>query len=188
VYFLEHLHYINTGEFEKAESLISSIEKGLIQYEAKINKARLLSFLYNIMVMYFLMHRFKEAALWAERILTDKSEIKQEVTTIARVLYPIIHFELGHEDLVENLTRSVYRHLKEKKRLHAFERQLINYLKQMPFTIDNDEFLQKLEDFKSSQQKLDSHERSVFGAEEINLWVNSRITGIPMHELLKSQV
>jgi len=184
VYFLEHLHYINTGEFEKAESLIPDIENGLTKYENKINKARLLSFLYNIMIMYFLMHRFKEASSWAERILEDKSEIKQEVTTITRILFPIIHFELGHDDLVEGMTRSAYRYLKSKKRLHDFERLLINYLKQMPFSVDEREFKEKLEAFRLSLNELNT---PGFGTEEINLWVNSRVTGKQMHELLKAQ-
>jgi len=118
VYFQEHLFYINTGEFEKAEKLLPAIEEGLEKYEAKINKARLLSFQYNIMIMYFLMHKFREALSWTNTILEDKSEIKQDISNTTRILLPIIHFELDHHDLVENLTRSAYRTL-TKKHLHT---------------------------------------------------------------------
>ncbi len=184
VYFLEHLHYINTGAFDKAAALIPNIEKGLVEYEAKINKARLLSFSYNIMVMYFLMHRFKDAAKWADQILTDKSEIKQGVTTVTRILLPIIHFELGHHDIVESLTRSAYRYLKEKKLLYAFEKLMINYLKNMPFSIDETEFKLKLNHFSKALDEMNEQERLAPGVEEINLWTKHRLGGQMMSDLI----
>ena len=187
VYFLEHLHYINTGEFDKAIALIPEIEYGLSKYAEKINKARLLTFQYNIMVMYFLVHQFKESAIWAEQILEDKSEIKQEITTITRVLLPVLHFELAHVDLVENLTRAAYRYLKGKNRLHDFERLMIGYLKNMPFSINESDFLENLKSFEKRLQTLmDSpKEHMTTGMHEISLWANYRISGRPMSELIR---
>ena len=89
VYFQEHLFYINNGEFDKALALVPIIEEGLIQYEAKINLARKLAFQFNIMVMYFLMHRFKEALKWSDYLMEDNSEIKQEQKFITILLLPL---------------------------------------------------------------------------------------------------
>jgi len=186
VCFLEHLHYINIGDFEKAEALVPEIEDGLKKYTNKINKARYLSFVYNIMVMYFLMHRFKEAAVWIDKILEDKSEIKQGVTTASLILLPIIHYELGHYELVENFTRSAYRHLKSKKRLYAFEKLMINYLNKMPFSIDNVEFEEKLEVLSKELEGLfkNENEKTTFGMEEVSLWVRSKQKNVLMSFLL----
>ncbi|MBL4586557.1 MAG: hypothetical protein JKX84_05825, partial [Flavobacteriales bacterium] len=186
IYFSEHLHYINTGEFDKAEALVPAIEKGLITYRNKINKARVLTFQYNIMIMYFLMHRFKDALLWTNVILEDKSEIKEGVKDVSRILLPIIHFELGHHDLVENLTRSAYRYLLKKKKIHRFEKMLINYLREMPLSTDRDEFKTSLENFKDQLVQLteDPNEAMAYGMEEMGLWVKSRLTGRQMSELI----
>jgi hypothetical protein len=102
VYFVEHLYYINASRFEQAEALVPIIEQGLITYARKINRSRVLSFTYNIMVMYFLMHRFKEARIWSERLLDEKSDIRQDMQTANRILYPIICYELGNVSIGRN--------------------------------------------------------------------------------------
>ena len=188
VYFLEHLHYINSGEFDKAEKLIPVIEKGLNLYAKKINKARQLTFTYNIMVMYFLMHQFKEALTWADKILSEKSELKQGISTTTRILYPIMHYELGHHDLVETLTRSAYRHLKGKERIHSFESLMIKYLNQMPFAIDEAEFESKLKTFHHKLTELYNRPESTktFGMEEVKLWGESKLSGETMQSLIAS--
>lgn len=185
VYFLEHLHYINAGEFEKAVAIIPAIEEGLGKYASKVNKARKLTFQFNIMVMFFLMHKFSDSLIWLNQILDDKSEIKQNVTTVSRILLPIIHFELGHHDLVETFTRSAYRYLSRKKRLHSFERTMINYFKTMPLTTEDFLFNERLTQLSSELKEiLNSPSEPAFGMEEINLWVRSHVEKKPMRELL----
>jgi hypothetical protein len=187
VYFQEHLFYINNGEFDKAEALIPAIEAGLEKYASKVNKARLLAFQFNIMVMYFLMHRFKEALKWSEKLMDDKSEIKQHQKFVTVLLLPIIHFELGHTDLVDSLTRSAYRNLLKKKRLHEFERATVKYLKGMPLSPDRVEFREKLTHFDIELEKLMNHTSisSTLGMEEVSLWVKSHIIGQKMADILK---
>lgn len=182
VFFQEHLFYINNGDFEEAEALIPEIEKGLTKYAAKVNKARLLAFQFNIMIMYFLMHKFKEALKWCDTILNDNSEIKQNQRSVVILLLPIIHFELGHVDLVESYTRSAYRFLKAKKRLHDFERLVLKYLQGMPLSQDQVEFKEKLESFNVELEVLmkEPDMKMPLGMEEMSLWVKSKIEGLPM--------
>lgn len=189
IYFLEHLHYINSGQFDKAEELVPVIEEGLDRYSDKINKARFLSFNYNIMVMYFIMHRFKDALDWANKILDDKSEIKQDISNTTKVLLPIIHFELGHHDLVDNLTRSAYRTLSNKNRLHDFEKVLIKYLKGMPLSSDSDEFKSKLDEFSLELKQVQQKQTmKSYAMEEVSLWVDSHQSNRKMSVLLSHSV
>lgn len=184
IYFQEHLFYINNGEFEKAEALVQIIEEGLIKYETKINQARKLAFQFNIMVMYFLMHDFRKALQWTAPLLDDNSEIKQHQRFVTTLLLPIIHFELGHHDLVETFTRSAYRHLQRKGRLHAFERLVLNYLRQMPLSSDQIEFKEKLQVFHDALHKLlnDPDTKVTLGMEELSLWAIYRSNGPKMYE------
>lgn len=186
VFFLEHLRYINNGEFDKAEALVPIIEAGLEKYATKINKARELAFKANIMIMYFVMHKFKDALKWADKILDEKGDIRQNILTLARVLYPIIHFELGHHDLVENLTRSTYRFLLKLKRLHGFERLMIKYLQDIPLSPDTEEFQIKLIAFSKNlvELKNDPKEKITLGFEEVELWVKSKIENRDMTDLI----
>lgn len=187
IYFQEHLFYINAGEFEKAEALVPVIEAGLVKYASKINKARKLAFQFNIMVMYFIMHLFKEALFWSEKLLEDNSEIKQHQKFVTILLLPLIHFELGHEDLVESYTRSAYRFLQKKQRLHAFEKAAVRYLKTMPLNALSNEFQAQLQLFQSEIESLlnDPKIKVTLGMEEMNLWAKSRLTNRKMSEIIK---
>ena len=190
IYFSEHLFYINNGDMEKAAALIPIIEDGLVKYESKINLARKLAFQFNIMVMYFLMHDFKRALKWTEPLMADNSEIKQHQKFVTVLLLPFIHFELGHEELVESYARSAYRLLKSKQRLHAFERLVIKYLNGMPLSSDRAEFKEKVTGFHEELESLisDSKITSVLGMEEMSLWAKSHVTGKKMSLLLKEAV
>ncbi len=186
VYFQEHLFYINHGEFEKAVALVPIIEQGLVKYEAKVNQARKIAFRFNIMVMYFVMHRFKDALNWIEPMMTDSSEIKQDQRFVGILLLPIIHFELGHVDLVESFTRSAYRFLQKKNRLHEFERLVLNYLKGMPLSSDQTEFRTKLVAFSEELDSImnDSKKRRTIGTEELSLWAKSHLQNRKMSEII----
>ncbi|MBI1287786.1 MAG: hypothetical protein GC178_09425 [Flavobacteriales bacterium] len=189
VYFQEHFYYINIGEFEKAASLVPTIENGLITYQPKINKARVLAFQFNIMVMYFIMHRFKDALRWMNPLLADNSEIKQQQKFVTLLLQPIIHFELGHEDLVESYTRSAYRFIQKKERLHRFEKIVLKYFQQMPFNSSHEMFNTNLEQLiiELNQLSMQKNHESVLGMEEIELWAKSHLTGQKMINLLRSR-
>lgn len=186
VYFVEHLYYINAGRFEEAEALVPIIEKGLVTYERKINRSRVLSFTYNIMVMYFLMHRFKEARTWSERLLDEKSDIRQDMQTANRILYPIICYELGKFDILDNITRASYRYLLSQQRLHEFERLVIRYLQTSPFTANEKEFIEKLEAFSAQLEAFKRSEtfKQTTGFEEVVLWIQSKKEGGLMYRLV----
>jgi hypothetical protein len=182
VYFLSHLYYINNGRFEDAADLVPEIKQGLETFARKINRSRELSFKYNIMVMYFLMHRFKEAREWSEMLLEEKSDIRQDLQTANRILYPVICYELGKFDLMESITRSAYRYLLGQQRLHDFERLVIRYLQSMPFSNDSVDFGKKLGGFSSELETLT--EKRAVGFEEMTLWIRSKQSGRLMRELI----
>jgi len=186
VYFVEHLYYMNANRFEEAEALVSIIEQGLITYARKINRSRVISFTYNIMVMYFLRHKFKEARAWSERLLAEKSDIRQDIQTTNRILYPIICYELGKFDILDNITRASYRYLLGQQRLHEFERLVIRYLQTMPFTANEEEFNLKLSVFSGelAELKNDANFKRSSGLEEVELWMRSKAEGKQMHTLL----
>jgi hypothetical protein len=186
VNFIEHLYYINNGRFEEAEQLVPVIQVGLVTYARKINKSRVLSFKYNILVMYFIMHKFKEAKQWSESIMEENTDIRQDMQTANRILYPIICYELGKFDILENITRASYRYLLSQQRLHDFERLVIRYLQAMPFNANEKDFEEKLSEFEQELEILKSapgFHRS-YGIDEVDLWIKFKRNGKLMRELL----
>lgn len=178
VYFIEHIYYLNQGRLDQAAQLVPSIMKGLSEFKGKVSPAREITFHYNIMMMYFLMDNYREALKMAETIMDLRSDVRQDVQISARIFHLICHFELGHADLMESLTRSVYRHLMGQQRLHGFERIMVKFLAEMPFQAqdkDRDRLLNQLLSELNGLSELEEEKARVNpGRDEVIIWCTAK--------------
>jgi hypothetical protein len=122
----------------------------------------------------------------ANDLLDEKSDIRKDMQTVNRILYPIICYEQGKFDILDNITRASYRYLLSQQRLHEFERLVIRYLQTMPFTANEKAFNEKLTAFEQDLQLLKGQEsiKSGAGMHEVNVWIESKRKGVPMRELI----
>jgi hypothetical protein len=187
VYFFELLYYMNNNRFADAVKIIPEIEEGMRVYVAKVNKARELTFYYNIAVLFFLMENWKESLRWVNKIIDDKSDSRKDIQNFARVMQVIIQYELGNAELLEYISRSAYRYLEREKNLHSFERLLLIYLKKLPFALDNKELLKSFTSLKEEIVRLKNTpgERAYIGMEELVIWLRSKIENKKMEQVMK---
>lgn len=177
VYFIEHLYYMNHDRWADAERLVPDIMAGLEQYRGKVNKAREMTFLYNILIMYFLTHKYKEALKYADLLMAERTDVRQDVQVATRIFHLICHYELGHADLMESLTRSVYRYLMGQQRLHEFERTIIKFLEESPFEFNDSAELTSWSGLRSDFIRLRNENEgvSIAGIEELLQWLNFKL-------------
>lgn len=188
VYYMELLYRMNTDRFETAVALLPEIERGLKKYRTKINKARELAFYHNISVMLFLQHNYKEALNWVNRIINDgKSDVRQDIQSLARLFMLILHFELGKHDLLEYEFRQVQRYLKQHNSLFHFETALLQQLQKLVGASPRmqlelfEHFAEKLKTMQSDPQQGKSP-----GLQEVSCWARSHASQRPMIEILKT--
>lgn len=173
----ELLYYLNTGKYADALKAIPEIEKGMKLFAAKINKGSELVIYYNIAVLYFILEDWKGAMQWVNKIIDDKSDSRKDLQHFARILHLLFHYELGKGDMMEYLTRSVYRYLDKEEKLMSFERMMILFLKKLPFTMGEKERMQSFVKLKEDIEKLKDSpgEKVQIGMEEMLIWLKGRI-------------
>ena len=126
----ETLLYITSGEFEKGISLVKTGEKGLVQFERKINKTAVINIYYNISILYFGHGDYNKAKTWLNKILNDTDiDMAFDIHCFARMVNLVVHFELGERDLLEYLCKSTYLFFKKRKRFYKFETAVLQFIR-----------------------------------------------------------
>jgi hypothetical protein len=171
VYFIEHLYYMNHDRWDDAERLVPDILAGLERYRGKVNKAREMTFYYNILIMYLLTAKYREALKYAELLMAERTDVRQDVQVAARIFHLICHYELGHADLMESLTRSVYRYLMGQQRLHEFERVMIKFLEEMPFQLTSANYTTALTKLKEA---FGTEPETTIGLQELLIYIEKK--------------
>lgn len=190
IYFMELLYRMNTDSFADFDAYVSETNKGLIRYKTKINHARLLLFYYNISICYLVLHRVKEALAWVSKIIElPQTDHRKDIQFFARLLRLVYYFELGKHDLLEYELINTERFLRQRKAWTAYEAAIVKLMKKL-LEADEPEKKPILEKFGAQLTELAGGRTSATmpGISELQLWANSRITGIPMRELLRAEV
>ena len=189
VAFLEFLHAINTRNWKEAETLIPGIQRDLTKYQDKVNQARRLAFLMNMISFYFLNGDFKVVKDMLEEIM-DAKELQQreDLRDFARLILPIVYYERELIEIITDRTRATYRQLKKKRHdspLPPLEKGVLDLLRRLPNFRDSGELrdaaakcLQMLE----SESDNGKHPQKTIGMEEVKVWLKSKIENRPITE------
>lgn len=135
---LELILMVNQRKFEGQNNLIERVEDGLKKYEKKINAARRLSLLYNLLVLYFVNENFRAGLKVVDMILElRKLKVRKEVQYTTRLLLLVMYYELPHFDLLDDPITAARRYLERKKKRSGYKSLLVKYLFQLGNTPDS---------------------------------------------------
>ena len=137
--------------------------------------------------MFFILEDWKHALNWVNKIIDDKSDTRKDIQHFARILSLLFHYEMGKGDLLEYMTRSVYRYLEREERLLGFERIMLIYLKKFPFALDNKELLKSFANLKKEIETLENTpgERAHLGMSEMIMWLTSKVEKRRLEEIVR---
>src|SRR6202000_3034774 len=97
------------GTFREGLLMVPEIERQLAEYDLFIDRHRILVLNYKIASLYFGSGDYATCIDYLQRIMNDQVDMRNDLQCYARVLHLMAHFELGNFDLMESLTKSVYR-------------------------------------------------------------------------------
>ena len=188
-YFHMSLRYcLQSGQFEKAKTLIPQIEDCFKKYKTVLIPSRYLTISFNVFLVLFGFERYPEAFDWLRRISTAKlKESRPDIQTFARVMELILNFEMGNHYYVENLHESVMRNLKNQKQWGDFEKAVLTHVRKLTRTINKSErkeFWQQLFDRLMEIRQNNKGKRLTF-LNEVAVWCKSRSEGIDFFEAAK---
>ncbi|MCB9230836.1 MAG: hypothetical protein H6581_04200 [Bacteroidia bacterium] len=186
-WFLRLLFVMNTGEFTYAPQLVVDIENGFEKYRSYINPARQIALLFNIAMLYFVQERFDLSWKWNQWVQDHEfPRVRKDIMGFSRLLSLIIAWERQELRLLESGLEATYKRIKRGRQRFPFELLIISHLKKLLASENKSQQLEIMQNFKEKLLKLleKTPKAKFFGYAETLLWLNARLSGRPLREVL----
>lgn len=179
-------HFLK-GTFTEGLSLVPEIEEQLNEWPMQIDQHRFLVIYYKIACLYFGAGDPVRTIEYLNRIIHQRTDLRNDLQCYARLLHLISHYELGHFDLLEHLIKSVYRFMAQMESLGVAEEEVFRFLRKS-FQLNTPARL--INAFRSLKEKLEKHEQNPFESRsfmylDIISWLESKISGGTVQEVIK---
>jgi hypothetical protein len=173
------------GNFKEGLEMVSGIEEKLVEYDLFIDRHRILVLNYKIATLYFGAGEYGTSIDYLQRIINDQMDMRNDLQCYARVLHLMAHYELGNFDLMESLTKSVYRFMARRERLTRVEEEMFRFLRtsfqttRQGLRTEFEKFLDKIRRFEHNR-----YEARAFVYLDLVSWVESKVYQRPMSEIV----
>lgn len=180
-------HFLE-GSFTEGLKMIPEIEQNLKAYELYIDRHRVLVFYYKIACLYFGSGNYEKTIDYLNKIINWKVDLRTDLQCYSRLLHLIAHYELGNEDILDHLIKSVYRFMAKMHNLSVVEEEIFRFIrKSFHLSVRNvkPELEKLLIKLKALQE--DRFETRAFIYLDIISWIESKLDNIPVQEVLKKK-
>jgi len=182
---LVNKHFLE-GSFTEGLALIPAIEEKLKEYEIYLDRHRVLIFYYKIACLYFGSGDYEKAIDYLNKTINWKVDLRTDLQCYSRLLHLIAHYELGNEDILDHLIKSVYRFMAKLQNLSVVEEEIFKFIR-TSFHISVKDIKPELEKLllKLNTHQNDRFETRAFIYLDIISWLESKIENIPVQDILK---
>jgi hypothetical protein len=176
------------GTFSEGLALVPVIEDNLREYYLYLDRHRILVFYYKIASLYFGSGDFDTTIVYLNKIINWKVDLRNDLQCYARLLHLIAHYELGNFDILEYLTKSVYRFMAKMENLSDVEEQIFKFIRHS-FRLSP---RQLKPEFEKLLGKLKCYERNrtearAFAYLDIISWLESKIRNVPVQDTIREK-
>jgi hypothetical protein len=189
--------YINTakinrhlmrGSFKEGVEQIPQFEANLQEYALYVDRHRILVFNYKFAMLHFGKGDYKAAIDYLQKIINGPMDLRADLQSYARVLHLMSHYELGNFDIMESLTKSVYRFMAKMKNLTVVEEEMFRFIRNS-FSSSPRKLKPELEKFLNKIKHLEKNrfETRAFAYLDIISWVESKVFEKPMSEVIHNK-
>lgn len=191
---IKSTHEINefflNGNYEDGIAYVNEHEDFLIDNELGWDLNRELSSNFKVGCLYFCVGDMQNALIHLNKITnTVYPQFREDIQCFARMLSLIIHFEEGNEILISHQIVSTYRYLSKIEHLQKALKQILSFLRKLSKTSEKDlksEFIK----LKLNLEAIEGQEfeRRPFLYLDIISWLESKIEGIDLQEVLQRKI
>ena len=155
------------------------------EYALFVDKHRILVFNYKIASLYFGAGKYETAIDYLQKIINGPVDLRIDLQCYARLLHLMAHYELGNDEIIESLIKSVYRYMAKMKNLTVVEEEMFRFLRQS-FNVSPKKIKPELEKFLDKIKHLEKNrfETRSFAYLDIISWVESKVYNKPMSEIV----
>jgi hypothetical protein len=173
------------GTFSEGLSLVPGIEEKMEEYSLFLDRHRILVLNYKIATLYFGSGDYATCIDYLQKIIHDQVDLRYDLQCYSRLLHLLAHYEMGNFDLMESLTKSVYRFMAKMENLTVVEEEMFRFLKNS-FRMSRQQLRAELEDFLNKIKHLEKNrfETRAFAYLDIISWVESKVYRKPMSRVI----
>jgi hypothetical protein len=176
------------GRFTEGLKLVPYIEEKLKEYELYLDRHRVLVFYYKIACLYFGSGHNEKAIHYLNKIINQRTNLRTDLQCYARLLHLIAHYELGNFELLEYLTKSVYRFMAKMQNLSLVEEEMFRFLRRS-FRVgakalkpEFEKLLEKLKTFEGNPL-----ETRAFAYLDVISWLESKVNDVNVQDVIREK-
>jgi hypothetical protein len=176
------------GTFKEGLKLVPFIEQMLDEYELYLDRHRILVFYYKIATLYFGSGDYDTSIDYLQKIINWKVDLRNDLQCYSRLLHLLAHYELGNYELMEPLTKSVYRFMAKMENLTVVEEEMFRFLRQN-FHLSARQMKPQFEKLLQNIKKYEKNrfETRAFAYLDIISWLESKAFDKPMNVIIQEK-
>jgi hypothetical protein len=176
------------GTFKEGLSLVPSIIEKLNEYALFLDSHRIMVLNYKIAMLYFGSGDYETCIDYLQKIINDNVELRNDLQCYARLLHLMAHYELKNYELMEYLTKSVYRFMSKMENLTVVEEEMFKFLRNS-FHVSRHKLKEELEKFLDKTKALEKNrfETRSFAYLDVISWVESKVSQKTMSEVIREK-
>lgn len=174
------------GTFKEGLSLVPGIEEKLKENAIFLDQHRIMVVNYKIATLYFGSGEYSTSIDYLQTIINESGELRTDLQCYSRLLHLLAHYELGNYDIIESLTKSVYRFMAKMQNLTVIEEEMFKFLRHSFHNVPARRLKPELEQFLQKIKHLEKNrfETRSFAYLDIISWVESKVYGKPMGTII----
>ena len=176
------------GTFKQGIAEVPGVLQVLKANELFIDEHRIMVFNYKIASLYFGNSDYDTCIDYLQKIINENFGGESDLQGYARLMHLIAHYEIGNYDLMEYLTKSVYRFMSKKANLTLVEEEMFKFLRKS-FHVTRIKMQHELETFLNKIKILESnrYEARTFAYLDIISWLESKVFKKSMSQILSEK-
>jgi hypothetical protein len=180
--------HLMEGTFKEGLELVHQIEGPMHDYALYIDQHRLLVFNYKIATLHFGAGDYGTSIDYLQKIMSGHGDLRIDLQSYARLLHLMAHYELGNYELMESLSKSVYRFMARMKNLTVVEEEMFRFLRHS-FVVSPRELRPELEKFLHKIKHLEGSrfETRSFAYVDIISWTESKVYQQPLETIIREK-
>jgi tetratricopeptide (TPR) repeat protein len=173
------------GTFKEGLKIVPGIEEKLEEYSLFLDPHRIMVLNYKIATLYFGSGDYSTSIDYLQKIMNEPGELRTDLQCYSRLQHLLAHYELGNSELMEPLSRSVYRFMARMENLTVIEEEIFKFFRKS-LTITNREIKPELEKFLQKVKHLEKNrfETRAFAYLDIISWLESKVHGKTMGQVI----
>ncbi|PZR29550.1 MAG: hypothetical protein DI535_02215 [Citrobacter freundii] len=178
-------HFMH-GTFKEGLKIVPEVEAKLEEYALFLDQHRIMVVNYKIATLYFGSGDYSTCIDYLQEIMHNGGGLRTDLQCYARVLHLLAHYELGNYELMESLTKSVYRFMAKMENLTVVEEEMFKFLRHSFHNIPAKKLKPELELFLQKIKHLEKNrfETRAFAYLDIISWVESKVYDKPMSQII----